>query len=387
MARRNLCPNPSAKSAATGWSGSASPARTTGLSGFPRTTGVAAAGTGFIQSPTGACSPGDQIVVSLNASAPSVLGSKTVYAAFTRSAGGDDFGQTFTITVDTTVHRATFNATAPANATGVYLLLDGIVANTVMTAVMYEPGTVDGGYADGDSGGWVWDGTNGLSTSSESVGTDIPVSGTMTTTVSTSGTSSTARAKTGTLSASVAMSTSTTSTRVTAGTLRTSAHLSGTASGGDETAIEGTQYDLEEVMEALAALFNGVETGDEIGGVAITMECHADMTGQIEPPSILLEIDDLAWDLNMGRGADGFSVSALVLVTYQDMDQAQRLLWRFLSRKSTSGLMRIKAVLEADQTLGGLVSYAVLTTVRNIGTVNVNAVDYLGAELIIEVVS
>jgi hypothetical protein len=169
--------------------------------------------------------------------------------------------------------------------------------------------------------------------------------------------------------------------------MRTSAHLSGTASGGDDIVIDGTQYDLEEVMEALAALFNEVATGDEIGGVAITMECHADMPGQVEPPAILLEIDDLAWDLNMGRGADGFSVSALVLVTYQDMDQAQRLLWRFLSRKSTSGLMRIKAVLEADQTLGGLVSYAVLTTVRNIGTVNVNAVDYLGAELIIEVVS
>lgn len=387
MTRRNLCPNPSAKVAGTGYSGTGAAARATGLVGFPRTTGMTASGTGFIQSPTAACAAGDQIVVSLNASAGSVLGSKTVYAAFTRSAGGDDFSQTFSVTVDTTVHRATFAATAPANATGVYLLLDGIVAGTTMAAVMYEPGAVDGGYADGDTSGWVWDGTNGSSSSSESAGTDIPVTGTSLTTVSSSGTTSTTRPKAGTLGGTLAVSSSTSSTRVTAGTMRMSAHLSGVASGGDDIAISGTQYDLEEIMEALAATFNGVATGDEIGGVAITMECHADVPGQVEPPSIVLEVDDLQWDLNMGHGADSFTVTALALVTYQDMDQAQRLLWRFLSRKSTSGLMRIKAALEANQDLGGLVSYAVLTNVRNIGNINYNAVDYLAAELIIEVMS
>lgn len=163
---------------------------------------------------------------------------------------------------------------------------------------------------------------------------------------------------------------------------------SGTHSGGDGGGPqEGAAYELEQVMDALAAVFNGVETGDEIGGVAVTMECHPEVTAQVQPPSMVLEIDDLNWDLNMGSGADSWTVTALALVTYQDMDSAQRLLWRFLSRKRTSGIMRIKAALEANQTLGGLVSYAVLASVRNIGTINYAGVDYLGAELIIEVMS
>lgn len=167
MARRNLCPNPAAKSNATGWSGSAAAARVTGLSGFPRTTGVKSTGAGFIQSPTGTCAAGDQLVVSLVQQAPTPLGNKTVYIAFTRSAGGDDFSQTTLTNLDGTIRRTTATVTAPANATGVYLLLDAVPADVVMTAVMFEPGAVDGGYADGDTSGWAWDGTDGNSSSTE----------------------------------------------------------------------------------------------------------------------------------------------------------------------------------------------------------------------------
>lgn len=167
MARQNLCPNPKAKNDAAGWSGTATPARVTGLTGFPVGTGVKSGGVGFIQSPTGACGPGDELVVSLYQQSPTVLGNKTVFVAFTRSSGGDDFSQTFTTNLDTTVRRTTATVTAPADATGVYLLLDGVSADVVMTAVMFEPGTVDGGYADGDTDGWVWDGADGDSTSTE----------------------------------------------------------------------------------------------------------------------------------------------------------------------------------------------------------------------------
>jgi hypothetical protein len=367
MTRHNLCPNPSAKTAATGYSGTAAPSRVTGLSGFPRTTGMAATTTGYIQSPTAACSAGAQIVVSLHASAGSTLGPKTVYCAFTRSAGGDDFSQTFTITVDATVHRATFSATAPANTTGVYLLFDGIPSGTNMVGVMYEPGTVDGGYADGDTSGWVWDGTNGSSASSESGSTDIPTAGTLT--------------GAGVLSSSI------TSTRLKPGTLTGHGTLSGVASGGDTSLTDGAAYDIEEIMDALAATFNGQPTGDTIGGQTITLMCSAEVIGEVEPPAIVLEIDNQEFDLSMAGGADSFQVTALALVTYQDTDQAQRLLWRFLSRKPTSGLMRLKATLLANQSLGGLVSYAHLANVRSIGQVVYNGVDYLGAELIIEVMS
>jgi hypothetical protein len=151
--------------------------------------------------------------------------------------------------------------------------------------------------------------------------------------------------------------------------------------------MSAAEYDLEEVIPALANVFNGVETGDEIGGVAVTISCLPEVPGEVEPPAIILEMDDQEWDLNMGAGADSFTVLALVLVQYQDMATAQRELWRFLSRKPSAGISRLKAALEADQTLGGLVSYAVMTRVRTIGTTTYGNVDYLGAEIVIEVMS
>jgi hypothetical protein len=147
-------------------------------------------------------------------------------------------------------------------------------------------------------------------------------------------------------------------------------------------------YEIEEVMDALAGVFNGVQTGDEIRGVAQTISCTPEVPLQVNVPAVVLELDDLDWDLNMGAGADGFTVLATVLVQAQDITTSQRELWRFLSRKSTAGVARMKAALEADKTLGGLVSYAIFTRVRNASTtVTYNSVDYLAAELIIEIVS
>ena len=236
MTRHNLCPNPSAKNDATGYTGTGTPVATTGLTGFPRTTGVVATATGYIQAPAAPCAPGDQIVVSLNASAGTVLGAKTVYAAFTRTAGGDDFSQTFTITVDTTVHRATFSATAPANATGVYILLDGIVSGTNLVAVMYEPGTVDGGYADGDTAGWVWDGIDGSSASSESTGTDIAVSGTFGSTGALTASTSSTRSPAITLGSTGSLAATVTSSRAITVTFSSSGLLTASVSGGDAAA-------------------------------------------------------------------------------------------------------------------------------------------------------
>ena len=147
-------------------------------------------------------------------------------------------------------------------------------------------------------------------------------------------------------------------------------------------------YEIEDIMVALAAVFDGITTGDSIRGVAQTISCTPDVPLEINVPTVVLELDDLDWDLNMGAGADGFTVLATVLVKEQDSGQSQRELWRLMSRKSTAGVARLKAALEANKTLGDLVSYAIFTRVRNPSTtVTVNSVDYLGAELVIEIVS
>jgi hypothetical protein len=151
--------------------------------------------------------------------------------------------------------------------------------------------------------------------------------------------------------------------------------------------MAAADYDLNQIFDALAAVFDGVETGDEISGVAVAVSCTPEVQGQIEPPAVVLDFDDQDYDLNFGGGADSFGISAAVLVQYVDAEGAQRELRSFLSRKQTSGIGRLKAALEAEQTLGGLVSYVVMNGVRNIGVVTYAGVDYFGAELVLEVMS
>lgn len=144
-------------------------------------------------------------------------------------------------------------------------------------------------------------------------------------------------------------------------------------------------YDLNAVAAALAAVFNNLDTGETLGGVPLTLNAYADVMGQIEVPALVLELDDLVWDETMGAGSDSFTFLAHLLVETQDEQVGQARLRSFMSRDG--GMGKIKAALEADQTLGGLVSYAHMTGVRRIGNVVYNDVAYLGAELPIEVMS
>jgi hypothetical protein len=174
MGRRNLCPNPAAKNNTTGYSGSATFARTTDFPtpACPRSTGVRATGSGYIQTPAAACAPGDVFSVSFygdNQSGSFDFG-HTVYVSYTRSSGGDTFPESFVFGIGASGSQARATrvaAAAPALATGIYLLYDSLSTGYGMTGVLLEKvGAVDT-YADGDTVGWAWDGTNGNSTSSE----------------------------------------------------------------------------------------------------------------------------------------------------------------------------------------------------------------------------
>lgn len=175
MARRNLCPNPAAKIDTTGWTGSATLARATDFPTpeCPRSTGVRATGSGFIQTPAAACAPGDVFTASFyqhNGSSAFQF-ARTVFIGYTRSAGGDAFPESYTTAslgdVGAVARTSFTTAAAPADATGVYVLWDALVAGLGLTAVLLEKVVSLGTYADGDTSGWAWDGADGLSTSTE----------------------------------------------------------------------------------------------------------------------------------------------------------------------------------------------------------------------------
>jgi hypothetical protein len=146
-------------------------------------------------------------------------------------------------------------------------------------------------------------------------------------------------------------------------------------------------YDINEIFDALRDLFNGMDTGDLIGGSRVELSAYAEVVGNVQAPAMVLELDDIAWDETMGNGQDILTILATVLVQDVDSKGAQRALRSFLSRSATSGFGRLKATLEADPTLGGLVSYVQMGQARQIGRITYDQVNYMGVALPLEVVS
>ncbi len=172
MPRQNLCPNPACGANITGYGGASVPARMTGLTGFPVGTGARWTAGTFAQIPTAAASAGVTYTLSMYARNNTGFdaNNRTLYLAFTRSSGGDDFSNTVLVSLPNGVAtRVSHTVTAPANTTGAYLLLDGVNAalgtGLDITACLAEAsGTLDT-YFDGGSPGASWDGTPDNSTS------------------------------------------------------------------------------------------------------------------------------------------------------------------------------------------------------------------------------
>jgi hypothetical protein len=146
-------------------------------------------------------------------------------------------------------------------------------------------------------------------------------------------------------------------------------------------------YDLNEVFDALEAVLDGTVTGDELSGEVQTITVYSEVARNVQVPAIVLELDDVAWDQNMGDGADNFTVMMTVLVQDVETEHAQRTLRSFLSRKPDAGLARIKAKLDDAGTLGGLISYVQMGAARQMGRITYDQVDYLGVAIPLEVVS
>jgi len=174
MTRHNKCVNPAGKNNTTGWAGTGTPVRATDFpAGCPRSTGVRASTGGYVQTAVGACAPGDVHTLSFyqhNGSAAFQF-NRTAFVCYTRSSGGDVFPESWNTgslgDIGSVLRTSFTTAAAPALATGIYILWDSLAVGLGMTGVLIEQvGALDT-YADGDTSGWAWDGTDGNSASSE----------------------------------------------------------------------------------------------------------------------------------------------------------------------------------------------------------------------------
>ena len=130
--------------------------------------------------------------------------------------------------------------------------------------------------------------------------------------------------------------------------------------------------DLSAIRQALA---------DKMGNV-YGLRSSATMPDAPRPPQAVILPDRIEYDLDMGRGADTFFFLVTVIVGRADDRAAQNNLDRFVS-----GSDSIKAAIEADMTLGGVVNFARVTEMTNYRQINVGDTIYLGAEFEVEVVA
>lgn len=130
--------------------------------------------------------------------------------------------------------------------------------------------------------------------------------------------------------------------------------------------------DLSAIRQALA---------DKMGNV-YGLRSSATMPDAPRPPQAVILPDRIEYDLDMSRGADTFFFLVTVIVGRADDRAAQNNLDRFVS-----GSDSIKAAIEADMTLGGVVNFARVTEMTNYRQINVGDTIYLGAEFEVEVVA
>lgn len=143
-------------------------------------------------------------------------------------------------------------------------------------------------------------------------------------------------------------------------------------------------YDLNAIADALEARFEGASMF-QVNGLDVPLNVTSEVDGQVQIPALVILLDDIDWDLTFQRGADAFTFLVQVLLQSADSPGGQRIL---RSALSTGGVgTRIKDLLNQDKTLGGLVSYADMAGTRRIGNIQYSGIDYVGAEILIEVVA
>lgn len=100
----------------------------------------------------------------------------------------------------------------------------------------------------------------------------------------------------------------------------------------------------------------------------------------VNPPLAVVMPERIEYDLNARRGADSYTFSIMIIVSRSDERVAQRELDAYLI-----GDRAIKAAVEADRTLGGVVNTCRVTEMRSYSSVVIGETTYMSAQLVCEV--
>lgn len=135
-----------------------------------------------------------------------------------------------------------------------------------------------------------------------------------------------------------------------------------------------TQPTFTQIRQALATTLN------TIPGLRAT----ANRNAQISPPAAVIMPVTGAF-VTYGETMDGeasYLLRAILLVSEGDSASGQDNIDPYIA---TSGPSSILATLQANPSLGGVVSWAVLTQATGYGLINFAGIDYLGCHMIVSV--
>jgi hypothetical protein len=112
------------------------------------------------------------------------------------------------------------------------------------------------------------------------------------------------------------------------------------------------------------------------------LRAYARLQGDIEVPGAVVVPSGGTYDSTMGRGSDDMVFEVRLAVSRADDRTAQELLDQYLAG---AGAKSVKAAIEADKTLGGVVDFARVAGWDDYGDVTVAGVQYFGTTLTVEV--
>lgn len=135
-------------------------------------------------------------------------------------------------------------------------------------------------------------------------------------------------------------------------------------------------------MATIAAIRDGLK--NRLATIGSPFQAYDTIPLSVNAPCAVVQFNSIQFDETMGRGSDKLFFNILVFVEWTDPDASQNDLDSYLN---LSGSTSIKAAVEGDSSLGGIVSYAVVTAAHDYGVIAVNTIDYLTVVFDVEVVT
>lgn len=117
---------------------------------------------------------------------------------------------------------------------------------------------------------------------------------------------------------------------------------------------------------------------DDIAGLTV----YKHVPGQVNVPAAMIQRRRTEYDKTMADGSDDWEYVVTVLVSWADPEVAQAAMSTYLAR---TGATSIKATVESDATLGGVVDFAHVREAGEEQIRAVNEIEYLAVDFVIGV--